>query len=289
MSLALFDGYNFTDLSSSVPNQRDAILYANVWNGQYWLVGGGYDDDGTLFSFNGTNIANLTAQIAQAVRTFGSVQSLAWNGDYWLIGGVNFLAAYTGREFIDLTDKLDNVLAMSGGCCSSVNTIAWNGIEWLLGGGTPVAQTGYSHAWLVEYAFNRFTDLTPEISPPISGEEPNSSILSIAVAGTSWVIGGYLKGRGSLLEYSERGFTNLSDLVSDFTYVNWVGVAAVGAYNREVSRPYTPLPIQGRLAYLPSQSAIMNINQPKAAGVYQSVDNTGPTIETRQTIMGRRI
>jgi len=223
MSLSTFDGHDFTDLSDSIPRQRDAILYTNAWNGQYWLVGGGYGDDGVLFSFDGVSMVDLTAQIAQAVPSFGSVQSIAWNGYYWLIGGVNFLAAYDGYAFADLTNKLDSALTQSGACCTSVNAMAWNGAEWMLGGGTPVAQTDYGQAWLATYSSTGFVDLTPEIKPLATDSIPNSSILDVAAAPNSWVIGGYLSNRAFLYEYTGKSFTNLSDLVSNFAYVNWIG------------------------------------------------------------------
>ncbi len=62
MSLGTFNGSVFTDLSSLVPDQQDAILYANAWNGQYWLVGGGYKRIGVLFTFDGSNFVDLTTQ-----------------------------------------------------------------------------------------------------------------------------------------------------------------------------------------------------------------------------------
>ena len=226
MSLATFDGYNFTDLSGSLPGQRDAILYTNAWNGRYWLVAGGYMGTGVLFLFDGTKIVDLTARIAQSVPDFGSVQALAWNGYYWLIGGVHFLAAYDGYEFTDLTNSLDSALASSGSCCITVNAIAWNGAEWMLGGGTPVAQTDYSQAWLATYSPKRIVNLTPEIKPAAADFISNSSILTITAAPGSWVIGGYLKNRGLLYEYSGDSFRNLSGLVDDFRYVNWVGAGA---------------------------------------------------------------
>jgi hypothetical protein len=224
MSLATFDGYSFTDLSNSVPSERDAILYTNVWNGEYWLVGGGYMDSGILFSFDQNHqVHDLTSEIAEAVPTFGSVQSLAWNGYYWLIGGVNFLAAYDGHQFTDLTPKLDSLLTLNGECCSAVNAIGWNGAEWMLGGGTPVAQIATNHAWLVTYSANGFVDLTSEIRPKATDLTPPSSILTIAATEGSWIIGGYVNNQGSLYSYSGGTFTNLSNLVTNFTYVNWVG------------------------------------------------------------------
>jgi hypothetical protein len=226
MALSTFNGNNFTDLSASIPNQRDLILYANAWNGRYWLVGGGYLDTGVLFLFNGIRIIDLSDQIARSVQDFGSVQALAWNGHYWLIGGENFLATYDGYEFTDLTNQLNSVLALSGICCTAVNAIAWNGAEWMLGGGTPVAQTGYSQGWIVTYSSGTIVNLTPEIIPSATDFIRNSSILTIAAAPDSWVIGGYLKNQGLLYEYSWKSFRNLSDLVSNFTYVNWVGAVA---------------------------------------------------------------
>jgi len=222
MSLAIFDGSTFTDLSARVPNQRDDILYANAWNGEYWLVGGGFGTDGVLFTYDGRTIVNLTKFIAQAVPSFGSVQSIAWNGLFWLIGGVGFLAAYDGHQFTDLTTGLDSVLGPDVAYGSSVNTIAWNGFEWMLGGGTPVAQIGYSQAWLVNYANNRFTDLTFNLFNSTS-YNGGSSILSIGAIGTSWIIGGYFSGQGWLFADLNGSFTNLSSLVSSFTYVDWVG------------------------------------------------------------------
>jgi hypothetical protein len=186
--------------------------------------------------FDGTKIEDLTARIAQSVPDFGSVQALAWNGYYWLIGGVHFLAAYDGYKFTDLTNRLDSALASST-CCTTVNAIAWNGTEWMLGGGTPVAQTDYSQAWLATYSSREIVSLTPEIKPPATDFIPNSSILTITPAPNSWAIGGYLKNQGLLYEYSGESFTNLSDLVSNFSYVNWVGSGA--AQNRIQTYPPT--------------------------------------------------
>ena len=129
MSLALFNGSNFTDLSPMVPDQRDFILYTNAWNGHYWLIGGGYEDSGALYSFDGTKIVDLSSELSDAIPTFGSIQSVAWNGEYWLIGGVNFLASYDGHSFVDLTSRLNAARESDGDCCGSVNTIAWDGAE----------------------------------------------------------------------------------------------------------------------------------------------------------------
>lgn len=241
MSLALFDGYDFTDLSALVPRQRDAILYTNAWNGRYWLVGGGFIEDGVLLSFDGTNIVDLTGPIAQSVSNFGSVQAVAWNGYSWLIGGENFLASYDGSRFTDLTGRLDSVLKLNRSCCTTVNAIAWNGAEWLIGGGAPVAQTSDSQAWLVTYSAQNFVDLTQEIRPQAPDLIPESSILAITATQGSWIIGGYSNNHGSLYEVSGRSFTNLSELVSNYTYVNWVDAGTTQSNLQMASTTYGPI------------------------------------------------
>ncbi len=253
MSLALFDGYDFTDLSALVPRQRDAILYTNAWNGRYWLVGGGFDDDGILLSFDGTNLVDLTGLIAQSVFNFGSVQAVAWNGYYWLVGGQNFLAAYDGNKFTDLTYRLDSALKLNSACCTTVNAIAWNGAEWMIGGGAPIAQTSSdSQAWLVTYSPPNFVDLTQEIRPHATDLIPDSSILAITATQSLWIIGGYSNNHGSLYEYFGKSFTNLSELVSNYTYVNWVGAGAT--QNNVQIAPTTYNPIFPDLKALTSQS-----------------------------------
>ncbi len=247
MSLSTFDGYDFTDLSSWVPRQRDAILYTNAWNGQYWLVGGGYDENGVLFSFDGSKIVDLSDQIGPSVSNFGSIQAVAWNGYYWLVGGESFLAAYDGHTFTDLTGKLDSVLKLSGTCCAIVNAIAWNGAEWMIGGGVPVAQMSNSQAWLVRYSAQNFVDLTQEIKPPSTDLTPPSSVLTITATPDSWIIGGYLKNHGSLYEYSGKSFTNLSALVNNYTYVNWVGIGSEQNTAQIAPTTYNPIFPESRM------------------------------------------
>ena len=225
MSLATFDGNNFTDLSGELPEQMDAILYANAWNGKLWLIGGGYADNGVLYSYDGSTFQDLTPQLKRMVLTFGSIQSLSWNGNYWLIGGMNFLAKYDGKEFTDLTPKLISALGWTGTCCTSINAIAWNGQEWMMGGGAPIAQFLDSTAWLASYTSNNFVNLSPNLGP-VSTEVNASSILTVTSTGDSWIIGGYANGHGMLYSDELSTFTNLSKLVSNFTYVNWVGAGA---------------------------------------------------------------
>ena len=222
MSLASFDGYHFRDLSTMVPNQKDAILYANAWNGQYWLVGGGFLQFRVLFAFDGVKVTDLTSQLADQVRGSGSVQSIGWNGKYWLIGGINFLAQFDGKHFFDLTPKLTRVL----GGRFTVNAMAWDGHEWMLSGGSPVAQLHPSKAWITIYSSFGFSDLTRHLPAYLSNE--SSSILTIAYADPSWILGGYSdKHAGLLLSYQGGTFKDLSDLAKDMSYVIWVGAGTL--------------------------------------------------------------
>ena len=229
MALGLFDGYNFTDLSSDVPDQWDAILFANAWNGQYWLVGGGWEgNEGVLFRYNGTNFTDLSAQLDTVVPQYDSVQAIGWNGDYWLVGGVGFLVKYDGLNFTDLTPELNAVITSRSPlhydrCCNSVNALAWNGISWLIGGGAPLLAAQPLTAWLAAYDGNTFSDLSTLLPSNIVNPAQNSSILTIAYSDDSWFMGGYANDRGMLLSYANSTITNLSYLVNSMSTVNWVG------------------------------------------------------------------
>lgn len=224
MSLGTFNGNVFTDLSERIPNQHDAILYANTWNGQYWLVGGGYLGDGVLFAFDGNRITDLTERIEVAVHSFSSVQSIAWNGKYWLIGGVGFLAEYNGASFVDLTRPLKRTLATNN--FQSVNAIAWDGESWIMGGGAPVGQLKPSVAWFAVYNASGFVNIPFPIH--LSNILQDATIVTITTFDKSWILGGHSNTHGILLSYSRGIFTDLSGLVSDTTYVNWVGAVVTG-------------------------------------------------------------
>jgi len=242
MSLATFDGYNFTDLSAKVPRQQDGILYANAWNGTTWLVGGGYANLGVLFTYDGNTIADLTDRIFASVPSFASVQSIGWNGRYWLIGGIGFLAKYDGHRFTDLTRQLESALRLhmlnalavvdSLSAITSVphrfqvvvNAIAWNGKSWMLGGGSPVAQRTPNVAWAALYGENGLVDISSSLPVRITQpDQTGSSILSIGYSGNKWILGGYVDNHASLLVYENGVATDLSNLVSTMTYVIWVG------------------------------------------------------------------
>jgi len=219
MSLGTFNGTVFTDLSTLVPHQHDAILYANAWNGLYWLIGGGYVDNGTIFTFDGSRIVDLTTQAELAIPSFAAVQSIGWNGEYWLIGGFGFLTQFDGRNFVDLTQQLKAAVRTEN--YLSVNAIAWNGQSWMIGGGTPVAQVTPSQAWIATYSSAGFVNLASALPSYISNGTQTSSILTITAANGFWTIGGYSGDKGTLFVYSNAYFTDYSRLVSDMTYVNW--------------------------------------------------------------------
>ena len=223
LALATFDGNAFRDLSTLIPEQQDGILYANAWNGKYWLVGGGYLTSGVLFTFNGTETVDLTPKIKYAVPTFSSVQSIGWNGNYWLIGGIGFLAKYDGFTFVDLTIELGAILPMRP--ADSVNAIAWNGNTWLIGGGAPVAQPlSGSEGWLAAYGSKGFVDLTYLLPYYVSRRSfTNSSILTIKNSGDSWIIGGYSNNHALLFTFNNGAIVDRSNLVKAMSYVIWIG------------------------------------------------------------------
>jgi FlaG/FlaF family flagellin (archaellin) len=243
MSLATFDGYNFSDLSSDIPNQWDAILYANAWNGQYWLVGGGWEgNEGVIFRYNGTNLTDLSFQLHSVIPH--SVQAIGWNGEYWLIGGVGFLVKYDGQNFTDLTPELDKAINPRNAlnyteCCNSVNALKWNGNSWVIGGGAPVAITEPLTAWIATYNHGTFTDLSSLLPAYVINPAQNSSVLSVTYANESWFIGGYANDHGMLLAYANSTITDLSYLVDNsMSTVNWVGGAEVSGQN--ISRLTSP-------------------------------------------------
>jgi hypothetical protein len=238
MALALFDGYKFIDLSPTLPtkirpNQWDAILYANAWNGRYWLVGGGWAGNVIpslrLFRYDGSKFTDLSTQLDNVVPN-GAVQSIQWNGDYWLVGGVGFLVKYDGQEFTDLTHELNAVIAPGYAvheCCNAVNALSWNGAEWLIAGGTPIAIT-YTlqqlNAWAVTYDGNKFTNLSQLLPTQITHPTYNSSILTATYTDNAWFLGGYADGHGTLISYTNSTTTDLSYLIRQETStVNWVG------------------------------------------------------------------
>jgi hypothetical protein len=223
LALATFDGNVFRDLSNIIPEQQDGILYANAWNGKYWLVGGGYQTSGVLFTFDGTGAVDLTPRIKYAVPTFSSVQSMAWNGNYWLIGGIGFLAKYDGFTFLDLTPELATILPMRP--ANSVNAIAWNGITWLIGGGAPVAQPlSGSEGWLAAYGPTGFVDLTYLLPYYVSRRSfTNSSILTIRYVGDAWIVGGYSNNHALLFMFNNGSMVDRSSLVKAMSYLIWVG------------------------------------------------------------------
>ena len=231
MSFGTFNGYTFTDRSAMVPVQGLGILYANAWNGKYWLVGGGYETAGELFTFDGSKVVNLTSDIEQAIPYFASVLSIGWNGQYWLVGGFGFLAKYDGHQFVDLTDKLEAALNPRITCCVSdnvnvnVNAIAWNGSAWMLAGGAPIAQLLPYNSWAVTYSSAGFVGLSLP-THIVSGQ--NSSLLTVAFLNDSWILGGYSGEHGLLLWYRDGSVVDLSHLIGDTSYVTWIGSGSYG-------------------------------------------------------------
>jgi hypothetical protein len=244
MSMAVLSANGtFTDLSPSIPGQADEILYANAWNGDYWLVGGGWYGwgKGRLFILSGDRITDITGEIEAAVPTFNSIQSIAWNGEYFVIGGVGFLAEFYGAKFIDLTPLLDEALSPSDSlhANNSVNAISWTGESWMLAGGTPVDDytgIGIHAAWMASYdpgssasvpKASYFRDLTEAVLPSyVSQDDMNSTILTMScLPGNGCAIGGADSSGGLLLWYDGGNSTDLSSTIySAMSYVQWIGL-----------------------------------------------------------------
>jgi len=231
MSLAIFNGNNFTDLSTIVPDQGDEILYTNAWNGSLWMVGGGYYSIGTLFTFDGSKVTNLTPLISEAVGTFASVLSVKWNGSYWLIGGYGFLAKYDGHKFQDLTPQLSDTIGKDIiSLPLTVNAIGWDGSSWMIGGGIMLAaepEDQQSNAWIASYGTQGFRDLTPLLPTYISKPIIGSSILTISYTDNRWILGGFSDNNAILLEMSPHSITDLSYLIGPtMRYVIWTSGAS---------------------------------------------------------------
>jgi hypothetical protein len=229
MALAVFNNENFNDLSSQIPNQWDAVLFANAWNGHYWLVGGGWEGNaGVLLRYDGANLTDLSSQL-ESVAPFHSVQTIKWNGDYWLIGGVGFLVKYDGQNFTNLTPALNSAVGIRHrlnyqSCCNAVNALAWNGSSWEIGGGAPLPLTQPLTAWIAGFDGQKFTDLSSLLPSYISNSTEGSSILTATFAMHSWFFGGYANQNGMLVSYANSTITDLSYLVDrEMTTVNWVG------------------------------------------------------------------
>ena len=228
LSAGIFNGTVFTDLSALLPEQMDGILYANAFGNNEWLVGGGYQGDGVLFSWNGSGFIDLTSSIAASISDFGSIQSIGWNGQYWLIGGMGFLAMYNGAMFTDLTSQLNAVLPPQVQSPQYyVNAVAWNGSSWLIGGGNAVAMNGFaSSAFLASFDSSGFVNLSNALPENATLPGSDASVLSIASSPNyGWIIGGYQGAGGLLLSYTSGSAVNLSTLTGDMTYVDWVGTS----------------------------------------------------------------
>jgi hypothetical protein len=197
------------------------------------LIGGGYLNTGILFTYDGRSVIDLTRSVENAVANFESVQAIAWNGIYWLIGGIGFLIEYDGQRFVDLTPEINAVLTekdhLTRSSYNAVNTIGWNGTAWMIGGGTPIAITSPQYAaWAVTYdGSSKFTDLSQFLPSYLTAPVQVSSILTVAHANAYWIFGGYSDGRGAFLLYANHSFIDISDLIGEMSYVNWVGVSGL--------------------------------------------------------------
>ena len=230
----------FIDLSQSIPQNIDGILYASSWNGFNWLVGGGWYgfNTGVLYQVtpNGA-IVDLTSVIKEWVPELSTVQSIEWNGTDWMIGGVGFLALYnptTGAVY-DLTGALDSVLntadSLHDYMINAVNSIVWTKGTWMLAGGAPVGfeETENQTAWVASFdpQSGQFYDLTSQLIPSSILQGSMSSILSMACDDVGCALGGFSSNNPVLIWYNGSVTTDLSSTLSsgNMIYVQWVGVS----------------------------------------------------------------
>lgn len=233
-------GGEFIDLSQSIPNNTDGILYASSWNGQEWLVGGGWYGYKTgvlyLVSQNGI-IHDITSIISKSVPSFSAVQSLAWNGDVWMIGGVGFLAEYnpTTGQVRDMTGMLDSVLgqdSLDDSKTNSVNSIAWVNDEWIFAGGVTIAYRGQEAqtAWIasMDPISGSFSDLTTSALPAsILNNSNMSSIISISCQTGGCMFGGFAGSNPILVWYNGVNSVDFSHGLN-MTYIQWVALSQSG-------------------------------------------------------------
>jgi len=130
-----YDGTSFTDLSDEsgfgdYSEGRYCWLWAVVWNGTYFLIGGGYDHHidiigwvewGMIKKYDGTTWTNVTSDY-QSVGSKGTIYTIGWNGSYFLIGGTGALKRYDGTTFINLASPE----------ATDVTSVDWNGEYWLI-------------------------------------------------------------------------------------------------------------------------------------------------------------
>ncbi len=169
------------------PYFHDGGVYAAVWNGTAWLLGGQATWNGTtsaaLVAWKNGVFTNLSGLIANSFVNGSSprppskgdwgVWALAWNGTAWLVGGNGSrgatLLSFRGTTVTDLSPQL----ASSRGS-GWILLLAWNGTTWLIGG----------YHVLEAYAAGVFVDYLP--TSPFAG----SGAFGADWNGTAWLIGG---------------------------------------------------------------------------------------------------
>jgi hypothetical protein len=231
MALGLFNGKKFVDLSQRLPFD-DFILYASAWNGEYWLVGGGYLSNGILFTYNPSTdaIAIITTSVPATVTSIG------WNGKYFLVGGMGFLDSYNGRALSSLTASFNGAVKEKLSYPNSVDSILWNSSTstWYLAGGLPMSLTpglagSSAKAWVASYKAGSFVDLTAKIIPAKILHNSLSAVLSMAFDGEELYVGGYYSSNGGstnhdmLLLSNGKSTSNLSSKLGEMSYVDWLG------------------------------------------------------------------
>ena len=131
-------GGSFTDISGLMPGVFTADMPIIGGGGSSWLISNRNSSPYLeLYSYNGSNIIDLTEEMHAFGWTMGVISSLAANGAEWLIGGNNGftpqLITYNGTSFVGHYPELQ----AAGWTDGDITAIAANGTEWLIGGQTP--------------------------------------------------------------------------------------------------------------------------------------------------------
>lgn len=137
------------------PRDAERVSIDRVgYNGDYWLIGGSYSVNDTLYpflvKFDGVEYISLTPLANFPQNRI--IDKIVWNGEYWLIsysfhrfGGIK---KYDGEYFYDVS--------IPRGCDPTLTSLDWSGEYWLLG-------SGYmGSGCLLRYDGEHVEDLTPE-------------------------------------------------------------------------------------------------------------------------------
>lgn len=176
------DGTTFTPLTANIPALTSVRAIGR--GPSYWFFGGsaGAPHHTSLYQFDGSIWTDKSAAMVD-MDEFGCIES---NGSNTWLGSAH-LYSFDGINFTDLT----------GPWGGKIMALAWTGSAWLIGGGNS------GGAYLYSYD-GSYHDLSANVAAM-------SSVNSIGVNGSDWLIGG--AGTATLISYDGSVWTDLSSQV----------------------------------------------------------------------------